>query len=139
MLWLKALHIVFVVTWFVGLFCLPRMFVHHATVTDRNTSEHFKRIEAGLFRITTLGGMLAVAFGIATLLQVTVFAQQLWMQLKLMLVLVLIGYHVWCYRLLLEFRRDANTRGRNWYRLFNELPTVLLIAIVLLVVVKKPL
>lgn len=138
MLWLKALHIIFVVTWFAGLFYLPRLFVYHAALEpgDDKGSERFKIMERRLFTMMTVGGVLAVLFGGATLGQVPGFIQAGWMHAKLTLVAGLVGYHVWCYRLLLGFRHDRNQRSERWYRGFNEVPTFFLFGIVILVVVK---
>ena len=140
MLWLKALHIIFVTTWFAGLFYLPRLFVYHAALNrdggDAPGSERFKIMERRLFSIMTVGGVLAILFGAATLGQLPGFVQAGWMHAKLTLVAGLIGYHVWCYRLLLAFRQDRNQRSEHWYRLFNEVPALFLFGIVILVVVK---
>jgi putative membrane protein len=136
MLWLKAFHIIFVVTWFSALFYLPRLFVYHAAASDAPSIERFKIMERRLFTMMTVGGVLAVLFGGATLGQVPGFLQTGWMHAKLTLVAGLIGYHVWCYRLLLDFRHDRNRRSERWYRGFNEVPTIFLIGIVILVVVK---
>lgn len=138
MLWLKALHIIFVITWFAGLFYLPRLFVYHAALqpADAGGSERFKIMERRLFTMMTVGGVLALAFGMATLMRVPGFLQAGWMHAKLTLVAGLIGYHVWCYQLLLAFRHDRNRRSQRWYRGFNEVPTLFLVGIVILVVVK---
>lgn len=136
MLWLKAFHIIFVVTWFSALFYLPRLFVYHAAASDAPSIERFKIMERRLFTMMTAGGVLAVLFGGATLGQVPGLLQTGWMHAKLTLVAGLIGYHVWCYRLLLDFRHDRNRRSERWHRGFNEVPTIFLIGIVLLVVVK---
>jgi protoporphyrinogen IX oxidase len=136
MLWLKAFHIIFVVTWFAGLFYLPRLFVYHAAASDAVGLERFKIMERRLFAMMTVGGVLSVVFGMATLMTVPGFLQSGWMHAKLTLVAGLIGYHLWCYRLLLDFRHDRNRRSERWYRGFNEVPTVFLMGIVVLVVVK---
>jgi putative membrane protein len=136
MLWLKAFHVIFVITWFAGLFYLPRLFVYHADATDAIGVERFKIMERRLFAMMTLGGVLAAAFGIAQVVNVPAFAQMGWFHAKLTLVAALIGYHMWCYRLMIAFKRDQNRRSARWYRLFNEVPSVLLIAIVLLAVLK---
>ncbi len=136
MLWLKAFHIVFVVTWFAGLFYLPRLFVYHAATSDAPGVERFKIMERRLFAMMTAGATLTVVFGTATLMMVPGFLQSGWMHAKLTLVAGLIGYHVWCYRILLDFRHDRKRRSEGWYRGFNEVPTAFLIGIVLLVVVK---
>jgi protoporphyrinogen IX oxidase len=136
MLWLKAFHIVFVVTWFAGLFYLPRLFVYHAAASDAPGVERFKIMERRLFAMMTVGAVLTLVFGMGTLMMVPGFLQSGWMHAKLTLVVGLIGYHAWCYRLLLDFRHDRNRRSERWYRGFNEVPTAFLIGIVLLVVVK---
>lgn len=136
MLWLKAFHIVFVVTWFAGLFYLPRLFVYHAATADSPGRERFKLMERRLFAMMTTGAALAAGFGMAMLIAAPSYLSFGWMHAKLTLVALLLGYHVWCYRLLLAFRADANRRSERWYRWFNEAPSLLLIAIVLLVVLK---
>jgi len=136
MIWLKAFHIIFVVTWFAGLFYLPRLFVYHAATSDAPGIERFKVMERRLFAMMTLGGTLAATFGIAMLIKAPAFLSLGWIHAKLVLVALLIGYHVWCYTLVIAFRRDANRHSGRWYRLFNEVPSLFLIAIVLLAVVK---
>ena len=136
MLWLKALHIIFVVTWFAGLFYLPRLFVYHAAASDAAGIERFKIMERKLFVMMTIGALLALIFGLATLLQVPGFLKSGWMHAKLTLVVGLIGYHAWCYGLLRDFRADRNRHSERWYRGFNEVPTLFLFGIVILVVVK---
>lgn len=136
MLWLKAFHIVFVVTWFAGLFYLPRLFVYHASATDPVGIERFKVMERRLLAIMTLGGILAAAFGLAMIALSPGFLGIAWLKLKLVLVAVLVGYHVWCRHLVKVFREDRNRHSEKWYRAFNEAPSVLLIAIVVLAVVK---
>lgn len=140
MLWLKAFHIIFVVTWFAGLFYLPRLFVYHAEAGETLVRERFKVMERRLLGMTHIGGALAVIFGLATLFAFAhgndAYLKQGWLHAKLALVLVLIGYHVMLARMVGQFARDANTRSSRWLRVFNEVPALLLIAIVLLVVLK---
>lgn len=137
MLWIKAFHIVFVITWFAGLFYLPRLFVYHAMSTDNTSLERFKVMERKLFRgIMTPSAVLALLSGIALLHYVPGFLHTGWMVLKLVLVGFLIFYHVWCGMILKTFREDRNTRSHVWYRWFNEAPVVALVAIVILVIVK---
>jgi protoporphyrinogen IX oxidase len=136
MLWLKAFHVVFVVTWFAGLFYLPRLFVYHATATDAPGLERFVTMERRLFGIMTLGGTLAAAFGVSMLVAAPGYLAFGWLHVKLALVAVLIGYHLWCYRLMIALRDGKNRHSERWFRLFNEAPALLLIAIVVLVVVK---
>jgi putative membrane protein len=141
MLWLKALHIVFVVTWFAGLFYLPRLFVYHAEATEPVVRERFKVMERRLLGMTHIGGFLAVLFGLATLAWWMAhvpgyLAHNPWLHLKLLLVAALIAYHAMLVRLCREFAADSCCRSSRWLRIFNEIPALLLIGIVLLVVVK---
>ena len=136
MLWFKAFHIVFVVTWFAGLFYLPRLFVYHA-MSDRDTVRAtLKVMERRLMFMTHLGGTLAVLFGISVLVLLPGLLSQSWMQLKLVLVVLLIAYHLWCARIVVEMARGEIRHGHAWYRWFNEFPTIVLIAVVILAVVK---
>jgi protoporphyrinogen IX oxidase len=136
MLWLKAFHVIFVVTWFAGLFYLPRLFVYHAEATEPVVRERLKVMERRLLGITHIGGVLALAFGVLTLATVPVYLHQAWLHAKLALVVLLIGYHLMLVRLCGEFGRDTIRHSSRWLRIFNEVPAVLLIGIVLLVVVK---
>jgi protoporphyrinogen IX oxidase len=136
MLWLKALHVVFVVTWFAGLFYLPRLFVYHAATTDRQGLSRFIVMERRLFFLMSLGALLAVLFGIAMIVAAPAYLGMGWLRVKLLLVALLVGYHGWCYRLMLALRAGRGTHSPRWYRLFNEVPAILLLAIVILAVVK---
>ena len=136
MLWLKAFHIVFVVTWFAGLFYLPRLFVYHTVTADTPGIERFINMERRLFGIMTVGATLAVGFGIAMLIASPAYLQMGWLRAKLALVALLIGYHLWCRQLMVALREGRNRHSQRWYRLFNEAPSLLLIAIVILAVVK---
>jgi putative membrane protein len=134
-LWVKSLHIVFMVTWFAGLFYLPRLFVYHALTQDAAGSERFKVMERKLYYgIMTPGAVLTIALGLWLWLGYGIGGG--WLHAKLALVAVLICYHLWCGRLLAAFRQDRNRHGHVFYRWFNEFPVLLLIAIVVLVVVK---
>ena len=136
MLLVKSLHILFMVTWMAGLFYLPRLFVYHAQADDRISLERFKIMERKLFwGIATPGGVLTIVFGLWLWLGWFQGAG-LWLHPKLCLVAVLVAYHLWCGKLMLDFRRERNTHDHVWYRWFNEVPTVVLLAIVLLVVLK---
>ena len=134
--WLKAFHVVFVVTWFAGLLYLPRLYVYHAVTTDAPGLARFVVMERRLFFLMSLGALLAVLFGLAMILASPAYLTQGWLRLKLLLVALLVGYHFWCYRLMLALRRGANPHSQRWYRWFNEVPSLLLIAIVILAVVK---
>jgi putative membrane protein len=132
MLWIKAFHIIFMVTWFAGLFYLPRLFVYHATSEDAVSRERFKIMERKLFfGIMTPGAILTIGFGLWLWLGYGFYGG--WLHAKLFLVAVLMAYHVYCGKLLLDFRHDRNRHGHVFYRWLNELPVVLLVAIVLLV------
>lgn len=135
MLWLKAFHVVFVVTWFAGIFYLPRLFLYHAAATDAVSIERFQTMEKRLFGIMTIGATLTLLFGISMVSVAPGLLQAGWLHAKLTLVLVLIAYHGWCY-LLMRDLRNGRKRSSRWYRVFNEVPSVLLIAIVVLAVVK---
>ena len=136
MLWLKALHVVFVVTWFAGLFYLPRLFVYHAVTTDAPAVVRLGQMERRLYFIMSLGAVLAVVFGLAMIAAAPGYLAQGWLRAKLLLVALLVGYHFWCYRLMLALRTGANPHSQRWYRWFNEVPSLLLIAIVILAVVQ---
>jgi putative membrane protein len=135
MLWVKAFHVVFMVTWFAGLFYLPRLFVYHAMARDPTSIERFKVMERKLFYgIMTPGGLITVVLGLWLWLGYGITGG--WMHAKFALVLVLIAYHAYCGKLLVDFKHDRNTRTHVFYRWFNEFPVLVLIAIVVLVIVK---
>jgi putative membrane protein len=135
MLWIKALHVIFMVTWFAGLFYLPRLFVYHAMSTDEASLARFKVMERKLyFGIMAPGALLTVIFGLWLWLGYGLSGG--WLHAKLALVAVLIGYHLYCGRLLADFRHDRNRHGHVFYRWLNEFPVVILIAAVILAVVK---
>ena len=136
MLWLKAFHVIAVVTWFAGLFYLPRLYVYHADAKDAVSIERFKVMERRLFKLMTIGAAASVALGAAMLAAAPAYLTMEWLRIKLLLVLVLIASHVFCYRLMRDFAENRNVRGAKWYRVFNEVPSLLLIAIVVLAVVK---
>ena len=136
MLWLKAFHVIFVVTWFAGLFYLPRLFIYHATAKDSPSLERFVVMERRLFGIMTLGGTLAAVFGLSMIVAAPGYLHMGWLHVKLTLVALLIAYHVWCHRLMVALGEGRNRRSERWLRLFNEAPALLLIAIVILAVVK---
>jgi putative membrane protein len=134
MLWVKAFHIIFVVSWFAGLFYLPRLFVNHAMATEHAEIARLKLMEGKLYRFVTPIGLLALLFG--TWLWLGYGFSGAWLHAKLVLVLVLIAYHLYCGRLVKLFAEGRNTRSHVFYRWFNEIPVLVLIAIVILVTVK---
>ena len=135
-LWLKAFHIFGVVTWFAGLFYLPRLFVYHAEATEPAVRDRLKVMERRLLGMTHIGGALAVAFGIATLATEPFYLQAGWMHVKLALVLLLAIYHALLAKLVRSFARDGCNWSSRKLRWFNEIPGLLLLAIVILAVVK---
>ncbi|MDH5483598.1 MAG: protoporphyrinogen oxidase HemJ [Gammaproteobacteria bacterium] len=139
MLWIKAFHVIFMVTWFAGLFYLPRLFVYHAMSDDATSIERFKIMERKLFYgIMTPGGIITLALGLWMLFDYALesYSGSSWLDTKLLLVAILIGYHVYCWKLLQDFKYDRNRHGHVWYRWFNEFPVILLVLIVILVIVK---
>ncbi|WP_297358291.1 CopD family protein [Thauera sp.] len=134
MLTLKAFHIVFVVSWFAGLFYLPRLFVNHAMVEDAATRERLAMMEAKLYRFMTPLGILAVGLGLWLWFGYG-FAGG-WLHVKTLLVVFLVAYHLYCGRLMRAFAAGRNTRSHVWYRYFNEIPVLVLFVVVFLVVLK---
>jgi putative membrane protein len=134
MLWIKALHVIFVVTWFAGLFYLPRLFVYHAMTEDAAGSERFKVMERKLYwGIMAPGAVLSIVFG-GWLMSYGYSGA--WLHAKLGVVALTIAYHVWCGLLMRDFAGDRNTKSHVWYRWFNEVPVIFLVAGVVLAVVK---
>src|ERR1700756_282776 len=113
MLWLKAFHVIFIVTWFAGLFYLPRLFVYHATTTDTVSLERFIIMERRLFGIMTLGATLAAVFGISMIVAAPSYLAAGWLQVKLTLVALLIAYHAWCYQLMVALRIGKNRHSQR--------------------------
>lgn len=139
MLWVKAFHIIFMVTWFAGLFYLPRLFVYHAVCTDEPSLQRFKIMERKLFfGIMTPGAILTVACGAWLLADYAwrAYSGSGWLPAKLVLVAILVMYHVYCGKLVRQFREDRNRHSHMFYRWLNEMPVLVLVAIVILAVVK---
>jgi putative membrane protein len=134
--WIKAWHVIFMVTWFAGLFYLPRLFVYHASTADAEGNERFRVMESRLFAIMTIGAVLTTAFGIWLIARSPALLDTGWLRAKLALVLMLIGYHAWTWKLMRDFAAGRNARSARWYRWFNEVPSLLLIGIVLLAVLR---
>ena len=134
MYWIKAFHIIFVISWFAGLFYLPRIYVNLAMAEQDAERERLLLMAQKLFRFMAPLAVLAIGFGVWLWLRYG-FAG-MWLMTKLTLVLALVGYHLYCGRLLRTFRLGLNTRSHVWYRWFNEIPILLMAAIVILVVVK---
>jgi protoporphyrinogen IX oxidase len=141
MLWIKAFHIIFMVTWFAGLFYLPRLYVYHAKTTDHQTISILKTMEHRLFwYITTPGGILTIVFGWWLIfLNYDYYSHLMWLHVKLVLVLGLVLFHAYCGKLLIDFKHAKNTHSQRFFRYLNEVPTVILISVVLLVVIQPTL
>ncbi|UCE75827.1 MAG: CopD family protein [Gammaproteobacteria bacterium] len=136
MLWIKALHVIFMVTWFAGLFYLPRLFVYHADCQDQPGHERFVVMERKLFAIMTIGALLTALFGVWLIAAWHWPVTEIWLQIKLILVAALIAYHLYCGALVRRFKLQQNTRSGVFYRWFNEFPALVLIAVVLLAVLR---
>jgi putative membrane protein len=135
MLWAKAIHIIFVIAWFAGLFYLPRLFVYHATTSDAVGDQRFRQMERRLFVMMTIGGVGSVASGL-WLASNWWHPFPVWLQAKLALVAALLAFHGLCWLHLRAFAAGRNRRSASYYRAFNEVPTLVLIGAVLLVVLK---
>jgi len=141
MLWIKALHISFMVTWFAGLFYLPRLYVYHSMCdpNDITSIERFKVMERKLYYgIMTPGMIFTFIFGIWMLVDYAwvAYADAAWMHIKLASVIFLLGYHIHCGKLLKDFKHNRNTHSHVYYRWYNEVPVIFLFLIIILVVVK---
>jgi putative membrane protein len=134
MLWVKAFHIFFVVSWFAGLFYLPRIFVNHAMATEPAEIARLKLMEGKLYRFVTPIGILAIAFGFWLWFGYGFSGG--WLHAKTALVTLLAGYHLYCGHLVKQFAADRNTRSHVFYRFFNEIPVFILLAVIILATVK---
>ncbi len=138
MIWIKAFHIIFMVTWFAGLFYLPRLFVYHAMCDDQAGHQRFVIMERKLYyAITTPGAVITTVLGLWMLLSAwDVYVSLAWMHAKLALVVFLIAYHVMCGIIIKQFKTNTNRHGHVFYRWFNEVPVLFLVGIVVLAVVR---
>jgi protoporphyrinogen IX oxidase len=139
MLWVKAFHLIAMAAWFAGLFYLPRLFVYHADATDEISNERFKIMERKLYRgIMTPAAILTLVMGCWMLIDYAwgAYGHTLWLQAKLILILIMLAYHAYCGKILKTFKQDNNTRKHIFYRWFNEIPVLFLVAIILLAVIK---
>lgn len=137
-MWLKAWHLIFMVTWFAGIFYLPRLFVYHAMTEDEAGNERFKIMERKLYYFTTPWMLLTLLFGFWMLYDYAwaAYGKMGWLHVKLLLIGLLVAYHFYCGHLMKQFARDRNRHSDVWYRWFNEVPVVILFAVVLLAVLK---
>ncbi|MBL4909943.1 MAG: protoporphyrinogen oxidase HemJ [Alteromonadaceae bacterium] len=137
-LWLKAFHVIFMVAWFAGIFYLPRLFVNHAETQSTEIAEHLKGMEKRLLYFITPFAILTVGLGIALIYQygLTWFRHATWLHIKLTLVILLLAYHGYCFHLVKVFQQNKNTRSGKFYRIFNEIPVIVLFIIIILAYVK---
>ncbi len=138
MLWIKAFHIIFMVTWFAGLFYLPRLFVYHADAADQPSITRFKLMEKRLFILMSIGSAGTALFGFWLLADYAwaAWSSSAWLHIKLLLVAVLFGYHLYLGKLVTDFHHNRNRHGHRFYRWLNEFPSLILIGVVLLAVLK---
>jgi len=138
MLWIKAFHIIFMVCWFAGLFYLPRLFIYHAQTSDEISIQRFKIMEKRLYyAIMWPAGILTAFFGLWLMsFSFHAYLQSGWMHAKLGCIIILWGFHLYCGHCLKQFQNNANPHTEKFYRIFNEIPSVLLIVIIILAVVK---
>ena len=138
MLWLKSLHIIFMISWFAGLFYLPRLFVHHAMSDDLATRKRLEIMERKLFWFILPWGLLTLVFGfwLISYYPWQAFLQMTWLHLKIVLAFLLVGYQYWCYLIMQNFKGQANPHTHKWFRVFNEITFVIMIFIILLVELK---
>ena len=134
----KALHIFFIVAWFAGIFNLPRLFVYHAMTEERSNSAMLKIMERRLLFFVTPFAILTAVFGFALMYIYGIewIKLSIWLHIKLTLVLLLYIYHGYCFKLLADFKHDRNKRSHRFYRIFNELPVLILLAVIMLAVMK---
>ena len=138
MIWIKAFHIIFMVAWFAGLFYMPRLFVNHAMAEEDDVKARLALMERKLYRFITPWMLLTIVFGLWLLFDYAwaAYSQMLWLHLKLLLVAALVGYHFYCGKIVRDLAASRNRRSHVWYRWFNELPVLVLFAVVILAVVK---
>ena len=138
MIWVKALHLIFMVAWFAGLFYLPRLFVNHALAEDEAVRERLAIMETKLYRFITPWMVLTIIFGVWMLIDYAwlAYAHMLWLHIKLALVAILVVYHFYCGKIIKDLANHSNHRGHVWFRWFNEFPVLILTAVIILTVVK---
>lgn len=137
-LWLKAFHVIFMVAWFAGIFYLPRLFVNHAETNSKEVSMHLKGMEKRLLYFITPFGFLTVLLGSLLIYAYGYqwFVAAKWLHIKLTLVILLLIYHGYCFKILKTFQQDKNTRSGKFYRVFNEIPVFALFAVIILAYLK---
>jgi len=136
LLWFKALHIAFMVTWFAGLFYLPRLFIYHAEAADLPSRQRFTLMEKRLFAIMTIGAVITAVFGIVLLILNPALLSQTWFQIKLVFLLAMVIYHWRCWRWITSLAAISEPQKSAGLRWYNEIPVIFLLGIVLLAVLK---
>ena len=138
MIWVKALHIIFMVAWFAGIFYLPRLFVNHAMSDSTEVKAQLEIMQKKLYRFITPWMVLTLVFGFWLLFDYAwaAYAHMLWLHIKLALVALLVAYHFYCGKIIRQLESGASQRSHVWFRWFNELPVLILFAVVILAVVK---
>ena len=138
MIWIKALHIIFMVAWFAGIFYLPRLFVNHAMSDNEAVHKQLELMEQKLYRFITPWMVLTLIFGTWLLIDYAwvAYAPMLWLKIKLLLILPLVAYHFYCGRIIKQLKTNPQLRSHTWFRWFNEIPVLILFAVVLLAVAK---
>ena len=138
LLWFKAFHVIFIVAWFAGIFYLPRLFVNHAETSSKEVAEQLKGMEKRLLYFITPFAILTVLFGLLLIYAYGSpwFIAAKWLHIKLTLVILLLAYHGYCFKLVKIFQSDSNTRSGKFYRFFNEIPVFVLFAVIILAYVK---
>ncbi len=138
MIWVKSFHIFFILAWMAGLFYLPRLFVNHAQTTEEAVRQQLAVMERKLYRFTTPWMLLTLIFGACLLFSypLTALSTMLWLHLKLLLVIILVVYHFYCGKIIRDFSHQRNQHSHVWFRWFNELPVLVVLAVIVLAVVK---
>ena len=138
MIWVKALHLIFMVAWFAGLFYLPRLFVNHAMAEEEAVRMRLGVMESKLYRFITPWMVLTLIFGTWLLIDYAwlIFANMLWLKIKLLLIAILVIYHFYCGKIIKDLASNTNQRSHVWFRWFNEFPVLILFAVVILASVK---
>lgn len=137
-LWLKAFHVIFMVAWFAGIFYLPRIFVNHAESSEPLVHQQLKGMERRLLMFVTPFALLTLVLGISIIYHYGYawFAAAKWLHIKITLVIILLAYHGYCFKLVKTFAEDKNTRSGKFYRIFNEVPVIILFVVIILAYVK---
>jgi putative membrane protein len=138
MIWVKALHLFFMVAWFAGLFYLPRLFVNHAMSEEESVRERLALMESKLYRFITPWMGLTLIFGFWMLFDYAwvAYAHMLWLKLKLFLIAILVAYHFYCGKIIKDLANNASQKNHIWFRWFNEFPVLILALVIILAVIK---